>query len=203
MDYLLKRSKGNVVKTLASLFCLYLASSSTFILAQQEPGESIQPAEEIIVNPTESFPILRRQIIEAERNLFSIYNDFNDDDDFDVLCMYENRPGSRMREHVCRPAYFWIARNGESMRMYSSVAGMFDPTLGGGSGYNPNISADPGQAAGRGLGKGVEVLGGYNRKMEDKIKAVIEKSPEFVEAVGEYNTLSEEYRIIREERFGE
>ena len=200
MDYHFKQLKWISAKYVLRLFFLFLSFNSVLIQAQQD--EAVE-TEEIIVNPTESFPTLRRQIIEAEENLFSIYNELNEDDDFDVICTFENRPGSRLREHVCRPAYFWIARDGEAMRMYGAVGAAFDPTKGGGGAYNPNISTDPGSSAGRGRGMGVEILGGFNRDMEDKIIEVIQKSPEFVEAVREYNVLSEQYQVIREERFGD
>ena len=203
MDYFSSGHCGPHHKSISILPGVFLLLCSLFAGAQPADNAGVQTPEEIVVNPTESFPILRRQIIEAEENLFSIYNELNEDDEFDVICTYENRPGSRLREHVCRPAYFWIARNGEAMRMYGAVGATFDPTKGGGGAYSPNISTDPGSSAGRGRGLGVEILGRYNRDMEDKIIAVIQKSPEFVEAVSEYNVLSEQYQTIREERFGD
>ena len=48
---------------------------------------------------------LRKEAESAEKDLFSIFNDINSDDDFDVRCKKEKALGSRRKVQVCTPKF--------------------------------------------------------------------------------------------------
>ncbi|MGI9205713.1 MAG: hypothetical protein ACR2Q3_16980 [Woeseiaceae bacterium] len=48
---------------------------------------------------------LRKEAEKAEKDLYSLFNDINSDDDFDVRCKRERALGSRRKVQVCTPKF--------------------------------------------------------------------------------------------------
>ena len=65
--------------------------------------------EQITVTGQRSSYLLRAQIEDAKRSLYSSYNDMNMDDEFDVNCKRSDWTGSHIREIVCWPKFFETA----------------------------------------------------------------------------------------------
>lgn len=61
--------------------------------------------EEITVYGEKSLVRLRHAFYRAEDNLFSVFNDLNSNDDFDVNCDYVAFPRGRWNHHQCRPRF--------------------------------------------------------------------------------------------------
>lgn len=76
------------------------------------------PIEEIIVTSQQSFRSLRLQIELAEEELYSLYNDLNDIDEFDVDCRQSDWAGTHIRQHMCWPQFFteMTAQNAQDWR---------------------------------------------------------------------------------------
>ena len=80
---------------------------------QTDPAESpddeaiqyVETLEEIIVYGDKSLHVLREETIAAEEAVFSIYNDINSNDDFDIHCYEEARTGTRIKSRTCVPNY--------------------------------------------------------------------------------------------------
>lgn len=78
--------------------------------------------EQITVTGQRSFFTLRAQIEDAEKALYSTYNDLNLDDQFDVNCKQSNRTGSYISEQVCWPAFFENAVAENSQDFFLGIA---------------------------------------------------------------------------------
>lgn len=171
-----------------------LAALPIVAIAAVTPDESTDLPEEIVVNAPESMLRLRQEIYRAEDNLFDIYNSLNDDDQYDIKCAMEHVPGSRMQVRVCRPVYFNTAMEEEGEAYYDQLSGLIGgaPTVPGQNFYPAMGSRTWTQ------GPGATALGHHNARMEEKLRAVIAESPEFIEAVRQYNVLKEAYDSRRE-----
>ncbi len=64
-----------------------------------------EPVEEITVYGERTVPALKAQIIRADRRIYGIWNEMNDDREFDVHCRLEGVYGSRRKERICLPAF--------------------------------------------------------------------------------------------------
>ena len=45
---------------------------------------------------------MQRDIERADDVLYTLFNELNDEDQFDVLCGYETQAGTRVRTRVCK-----------------------------------------------------------------------------------------------------
>jgi hypothetical protein len=93
-----------------SILVLFIALFSIPLAAAGENEEAI---DNIVVTGNKSAGQLRRDLDRAERDFYSIYNDLNEDNDYDVRCFYESPTGVRKKYQVCRPVFFSKARNRE------------------------------------------------------------------------------------------
>lgn len=74
---------------------------------ENEPeNEAVITLEQIIVTGQRSLFLLRAQIESARESLYSSYNDFNVDDEFDVNCQRVTWTGTHIPEQQCWPAFF-------------------------------------------------------------------------------------------------
>jgi len=90
---------------------ILLAGSSPAM--SQEPEEAPVPAEqqtitieEIVVRAQKSSFALRMELENAQDVLYSTYNDFNVNDEFDVYCKDVNWTHTRVRQRLCLPVFF-------------------------------------------------------------------------------------------------
>jgi len=95
--------------TILALFVAVLA------LPMAAVGQDEEVIEDIVVASQKSTTALRRDLIRAEDDFYSLYNKLNDDNEYDVRCFYEAPTGVRKKYHVCRPVFFSKARNRENL----------------------------------------------------------------------------------------
>jgi len=93
--------------TILALFIAVMA------LPMAAVGQDEEAIEDIVVASQKSTTALRRDLVRAEDDFYSLYNILNDDNEYDVRCFYEAPTGVRKRNHVCRPVFFSKARNRE------------------------------------------------------------------------------------------
>ncbi|MBT8146053.1 MAG: hypothetical protein KJN90_04325, partial [Gammaproteobacteria bacterium] len=113
-----------------ALLVITVAAPGGFVIAQQDepvtepepveqPAESAQQSaieamankpvisiEQITVTGQRSSYLLRAQIEDAKKSLYSSYNDLNLDDEFDVNCRKSDWTGTHIRQLICWPAFF-------------------------------------------------------------------------------------------------
>ena len=61
--------------------------------------------DEITVYGENSVQAIKAQIIRADRKLYGLFNELNDDRDYDVHCRLEGVYASRRKERICLPAF--------------------------------------------------------------------------------------------------
>ena len=74
-------------------------------LASGNPRDSDRPIEEIQVLGSRTLYSIRMEIVDEENKIFSMFNELNSDDDFDILCDNIAPTGSHIRERVCEPRF--------------------------------------------------------------------------------------------------
>lgn len=74
--------------------------------------------EAAVIAGQKSTADLRQDLWQSEDDFYKLYNKLNDDNLYDVRCSYEAPIGSRIKTHVCRPAFLLRALSrGEINRM--------------------------------------------------------------------------------------
>ena len=67
--------------------------------------DSDRPIEEIQVLGSRTLYSIRMEIVDEENRIFSMFNELNSDDDFDILCDKIAPTGSHIRQRVCEPRF--------------------------------------------------------------------------------------------------
>ena len=69
------------------------------------PQASDRPIEEIQVLGTRTLYSIRMEIVDEENKIFSMFNELNSDDKFDILCDNIAPTGSHIKQRVCEPRF--------------------------------------------------------------------------------------------------
>jgi len=91
--------------TFLGLFIAVLALPTA--VAEEQEGA----IDDIVVTGQKPIGDLRRDLWKAEDEFYSLYNELNEDNDYDVRCRWESPTGVRKKYQVCRPVFFSEARN--------------------------------------------------------------------------------------------
>ena len=80
-----------------------------FIVAAMLPlavanADETQQREDTLV-AKKSLSELRSDYFEKEEAFYKLFNQLNEDRDYDVRCYYERRTGTRIKNHVCRAKF--------------------------------------------------------------------------------------------------
>ena len=73
--------------------------------ATSTPQASDRPIEEIQVLGTRTLYSIRMEIVDEENKIFSMFNELNSDDRFDILCDKIAPTGSHIQQRVCEPRF--------------------------------------------------------------------------------------------------
>ena len=73
--------------------------------ANSNLADSDRPIEEIQVLGSRTLYSIRMEIVDEENKIFSMFNELNSDDGFDILCDNIAPTGSHIRERVCEPRF--------------------------------------------------------------------------------------------------
>ena len=66
---------------------------------------SDRPIEEIQILGSRTLYSIRMEIVDEENKIFSMFNELNSDNDFDILCDNIVPTGSHIRQRVCEPRF--------------------------------------------------------------------------------------------------
>ena len=69
------------------------------------PQASGRPIEEIQVLGTRTLYSIRMEIVDEENKIFSMFNELNSDDRFDIFCDNIAPTGSHIKQRVCEPRF--------------------------------------------------------------------------------------------------
>lgn len=147
------------------------------LLAQgTAPGatDSDDAIDEITVFGAKTLIEMRHEITLAEDRVFSLFNDLNEDDGYDIICKKRPRIGSRIPKRVCLA------------RMYREY--IEDETVDYG-GHFP-VGKMPGAAR-------------HEKIFKEKLEKLAMENPQLLQALAERYSLIREYEAEREQRIEE
>lgn len=140
-------------------------------------GQETPAIEEITVIGQKQIFDLRGRIIQSEDRAFGIFNELNDDDDYDIHCKAEAPTGSHIKRRMCLPNFFRRATADNALE--------FLGLIGGWSNYSvPSPSAR-------------SVFEYYNPILQKKVRELAMKNPELYDALRENYELNEELKKTR------
>jgi len=144
-----------------------------------QPVLAMEAPEEIIVTGQQSLHALELKIELTQDRMFGLFNDLNDDDNYDIRCTREAETGTRISQRVCRPEFL---RKAIELNARAFLAG----AQGSSSGE---------QASGTGAIHSLAPQAEINFRypiLKEKMATLVERNPEFAEAVAEHQELIEE-----------
>lgn len=157
-----------------SLFALLAFCLAGYLPASAADGEQATAPEEMIVNAPTSLSKLRREINRAQEAMFDVFNEYNQDDLFDVSCGYQKRWQSKIRDFVCSPKFLKAAQEQEVNLFLGSIG-----------------TEEGNRVAGtQNGGPGVTQMDHMNAIFADKMRAMVREQQEFRNAVDTYNALN-------------
>lgn len=163
--------------------------------SRESGNPSTEPAEEIVVVGQRPITELRMQVMESERELYNLFNEFNDDRRFDVSCSTWQPTGTRLEEQICQPE-FEIQATSAHARVYAQeLMAFINPGSCGGCPVTQFQVANTPVA--------VEIARQqpeFQRRMQQAAK----EHPEFLEALAKHTEARKQYedatRTVREEK---
>jgi hypothetical protein len=161
-------------RTILALFFAVFALPMAAI-GQDEQASNDEAIEDIVVVGQKSMGHLRREVYQAEEAFYSLYNDLNDDRDYDVNCFYEKPTGTNIKNHVCRARFISEAYSAHAARNRNDMTRM------------ANQDANP-------------ALVQKTAKFQEKLETLIASDPELQAALIRYNTARAVFFAEREEK---
>lgn len=109
-----------VSRIFRTAFLLLYALTAAPALSQVESvqkGEQASPEliEEVTVYGDKTLYHYKLEMFRAEDKVFDVFNLLNDDDEFDVYCYRDAKPGTRIKRRHCRPNFVRKAESQEAM----------------------------------------------------------------------------------------
>lgn len=129
--------------------------------------------EEITVIGARELLTLRVEIVRAEDELFRIFNELNEDDDYDMICENERPVGTRIARRVCRARLF-----------------------------REKMAEDAKRAMDGDVMTGVVIDSEkHNEILQEKLRSMAMKSPEFAEALQKRYALRQKFEKEHAKKF--
>ena len=161
-----------------------------------------QVLDEITVRGERTFFSIRSQIERAEDNMYSLFNELNSDDDFDIICR-ERKRNSHIARRECEPVFLTRARRANSVLAMRTMRDNLD-SAGGFSDAGGDFSAANGSPMFQyGLDmiqSESELADGEMTKfeaMQAEMLRIATENPEYLEALMRVGKLKQ---ILNEER---
>ena len=152
---------------------------------QQTEGPQRQP-EEILITGERSLQQLRTQMWNAEKQAYDIFNQFNDESRFNIICRMHQPTGTRIERQTCRPNFVANATAVHGQAFLESYRNLLDPSSPTGNSPAPQAS----QAA---------TIASQQKEYQEKMQQVAEEHPEFLNAIIQYSELRQRYEASRAE----
>lgn len=163
------------MKFLASLvICFPLAAA-----AQSSDSTAVEldkAIDEITVVGARDLALIRAEVMVAEDAVYSLFNDLNDDDGYDIICKMETRIGSQIPKRVC-------------------LARMYRESL-------AEATVDATDAAGLVVGN-MTRNAQQQKILQEKMRALAIEHPELLAALRERYALDQKFKAARDKKYGD
>ena len=161
--------------TILALFVAVLALPMAAVGQPASTGKAskTEAIDNIVVVGQKSLAELRREVVKAEEDFYSVFNKFNDEKDYNVRCFYESPTGTHLKNHVCRARFVTKAYSQHASRSGNKISRVANQD------GNPAF---------------IEKTAKYEQKMQTLIAA----NPELLAALVEYDSARTRFMVKRE-----
>jgi hypothetical protein len=166
-----------LIATIALVLCLPLSAWAQQGAALQPQQAQDQP-EEIVISGKR--PMLRTQMMAAEKTAYDIFNKFNDEKRFDVSCSMQQPTGTHLEGQVCLPNFVLDADAVHARAYWEQLRAEYDQA---GLDYRPAYTDQPREA----------VISAQQAEYQRTMRQVAAEHPEFLEALIRYTEMREQY----------
>ncbi|RLA25164.1 MAG: hypothetical protein DRR11_21080 [Gammaproteobacteria bacterium] len=110
--------------TILALFVTVLALPMAAVGQPASTGKAskTEAIDNIVVVGQKSLAELRREVVKAEEDFYSVFNKFNDEKDYNVRCFYESPTGTHLKNHVCRARFVTKAYSQHASRSGNKIS---------------------------------------------------------------------------------
>ncbi len=154
------------------LLCAALLYAGTASLAVAD--ETSETIDEITVLGIRDLGALRAEITRAEDEVYELYNDLNEDDDYDIICRKHAPIGSQIKQRVCLAKLYRDALAEATTDEDQAMIAF---------GHMPNSKK-------------------HNARLRDNMSKLANKNPELVEALRKRYDLQQKFDQERQKTFG-
>jgi hypothetical protein len=161
--------------TLLCAFCLPQATLAT-LAAQPETmpvAQTDEEPEEIIVTGRRMRYELRLEMESAERVVYNLFNELNDEPRFEISCTMHAITGTTRKSQVCQTEFERRALSLEGQDYLAAYRALLEPRCSGCDPAEPYITAAPSAMS----------IAPQQRELQGKMREIAETHPEFVDAL--------------------
>ena len=148
----------------AALVAVAIAIPAT-VFAQDD-----EAIDNVVVVGEKSLSQLRNDLFSAEEDFYALYNELNDEDEYDVTCFYETPTGTRIKNHVCRAKFIAAGYAREASRRRMDVSRV------------ANQDSDAAMAE-------------KTARFQEKLETLITANPELQTALARYNNARAQFDV--------
>lgn len=179
-------------------------------LAQSEPAAreradaapQREPPEEVVVRGRR-IGELRADIEVARRRAYDIFNEINSNDEFDVRCRKESRPGTNVPAQICRARFEYDISADAASEYMSTLFTLCQPDANGFLDTQACMFSGPGVSAAASA-QAVEGRAPPKRdQMTDEIFRLAREDDRFAQAVLDFYEASQQYDAARKKQRGD
>ena len=158
-----------------AIFLLFGFLFSCCVVAEEEAtrDEVADVFDEVTVLGVRELGALRAEVTRAEDRAYTLFNELNDDDRYDVICKKETRLGSQIPRRICQMRIVREAMSDVAEDWYED-----------GHKSRPNL-----------------VMSKHNEIFREKLTKLANENPELLEALKERLALKRKFETAREEKF--
>ena len=183
-----------MIRTIAAAAAALIGLSfAALARAQNEPAatQSAQPVqasadEEIVIRGRRTLFALRKEVETAREHVWQVFNDLNNDDDFDISCNDSSRTGTRLRKRTCRPEY----ANDATRRAGRDLARRLQGCQAGNDGCIEQAM----QAGTADAQEQMAIIAYMDGRLDDEFRRLVREHPELMMAVYEFLRKEDEYK---------
>lgn len=143
--------------------------------AADEADETNEVVDEITVMGVRDLGALRAELVRAENEVFNLYNELNDDDDYDIICKRVASIGSQIKKRVCQA------------RIYRDALSEATEDDEGGILYvGPLVDEQK-----------------HSKILREKMRDAANKNPQLIVALRNRLVLEQKFKLERDRKFGD
>lgn len=146
------------------------------------PEQQEETVEEITIIGQKQIFDIRKKILKAEDRVFGLFNELNEDDEYDIQCKVEAPIGSNIKRRMCLPNFYHRATADNASEFINLIYGY----------SNFSTPSSPARL----------VFAIRNEVLQKKLRELARKNPELLDALRENYELNEELEKTRNSYHG-